>query len=158
MTLLKNEVKIYIVQALASYDTPQQVADAVYEEYGIEIDRSQVQQYDPTKVAGKTLGKKHSDLFYETRKKFLNELANIPISHKVFRLRSLQRMHDFHMSRKNYIAAQSVLEQAAKEVGQLYTNKIQHGGDKDNPMLAFFQQISGNSIPVVYDVSNIVDD
>lgn len=158
MARLNDEIKQYIVQLLACYETPSQVAEQVSEEYGININRGQVQAYDPTKVKGKTLSKKFVTLFYGTREAFIAETVQIPIASKTFRLRSLQRMHDYYVSRKNYMAAQSVLEQAAKEVGQLYTNKIQHGGDKENQLLAFFQQISGNSIPVVHDVSNIVED
>ncbi len=55
MAALKEQVKIYIFQALACMDTPQQVADAVKQEFNIEIDRKQVQLYDPTKAAGKNL-------------------------------------------------------------------------------------------------------
>ncbi len=51
MAALKEQVKIFIVQALACMDTPQQVANAVKQEFNIEIDRKQVQLYDPTKAA-----------------------------------------------------------------------------------------------------------
>ena len=50
MATLKEPVKIFIVQSLACRDTPQEVADAVKQEFGIEIGRQQVAAYDPTKV------------------------------------------------------------------------------------------------------------
>ena len=62
MAALKEQVKIFIVQALACMDTPQQVANAVKQEFNIEIDRKQVQLYDPTKAAGKNLSKKYKEL------------------------------------------------------------------------------------------------
>jgi hypothetical protein len=34
---IKEPVKIFIVQSLACFETPQQVADAVKQEYGIEM-------------------------------------------------------------------------------------------------------------------------
>ncbi|MFE1726821.1 DUF2280 domain-containing protein, partial [Acinetobacter baumannii] len=43
MAALKEQVKIFIVQALACMDTPQQVANGVKQEFNIEIDRKQVQ-------------------------------------------------------------------------------------------------------------------
>ncbi|TCB76774.1 DUF2280 domain-containing protein [Acinetobacter sp. ANC 4177] len=53
MAALKEPVKMFIVQSLACFDTPQQVADAVMQRYGIEIDRRQCENYDPTKFAGR---------------------------------------------------------------------------------------------------------
>ena len=70
MATLKEPVKIFIVQSLACFETPQQVADTVKQEFGIEINRKQVQLYDPTKQAGRNLSKKLKDLFERTRKDF----------------------------------------------------------------------------------------
>ena len=58
MATLKEPVKIFIVQALACRDTPQEVADQVKQEFGIEVDRMQCAAYDPTKSAGKNLSAK----------------------------------------------------------------------------------------------------
>ncbi|RSP38220.1 DUF2280 domain-containing protein, partial [Acinetobacter baumannii] len=35
MATLKEPIKIFIVQSLACFDTPQQVADAVKQEFGV---------------------------------------------------------------------------------------------------------------------------
>ena len=80
MAALKEPVKIFIVQSLACRDTPQEVADAVKQEFGIEVDRRQCASYDPTKHAGKNLSKKFKDLFEETRQKFDEGLIDIPIA------------------------------------------------------------------------------
>ena len=64
MATLREPVKIFIVQSLACFETPQQVADAVKQEYGIEIDRRQCAAYDPTKPAGKNLSKKIKRSFH----------------------------------------------------------------------------------------------
>jgi hypothetical protein len=50
------------------------------------------ESHDPTKVSGKTLAKKWVDLFNATRDRFLNEISDIPIANKAYRLRVLQRM------------------------------------------------------------------
>jgi len=151
MADLNKEIKLFIVQSLACHDTPSQVAEAVNEEFGVKIERQNVMRYDPTKISGKTLAKELVEVFHATRKAFLEESLEIPIASKIFRLRSLQRMHDYYVSRKNFVQAQSVLEQAAKEVGNVFTNKQLHGADAENPLLLFYKQISGKTLPVVPD-------
>ncbi|MGE8453049.1 MAG: DUF2280 domain-containing protein [Pseudomonadales bacterium] len=77
MAKLSEAEKRFIVQALACYDTPTQVVEAVKEEFGTVMDRGHVGCYDPTKVAGKQLAKKWRDLFEETRKRFRKEVSEI---------------------------------------------------------------------------------
>ena len=67
MAALNSEVKAYIVQALACFDTPSQVAAAVKREFGIEVSRQQVESHDPTKRCAKTLAKRWVVLFEDTR-------------------------------------------------------------------------------------------
>lgn len=123
MAALKPEVKAYIIQMLACYDTPSQVVEAVQKDFGIAITRQQVETHDPTKVSGKTLAKKWVDLFNLTRDRFLNEISDIPIANKAYRLRVLQRMSTTAENMKNIGMTAQLLEQAAKEVGDAYSNK-----------------------------------
>ncbi|MBM6453860.1 DUF2280 domain-containing protein, partial [Klebsiella pneumoniae] len=123
MAALKPEVKAAIVQMLACYDTPSQVVEAVQKDFGITITRQQVETHDPTKVSGKTLAKKWVDLFNRTRDRFLNEISDIPIANKAYRLRVLQRMSTTAEGMKNLGMTAQLLEQAAKEVGDAYSNK-----------------------------------
>ncbi|HBQ4022167.1 DUF2280 domain-containing protein [Klebsiella pneumoniae] len=130
MAALKPEVKAYIIQMLACYDTPSQVVEAVQKDFGITITRQQVETHDPTKVSGKTLAKKWVDLFNLTRDRFLNEISDIPIANKAYRLRALDRMMTKAESMRNMALAASLMEQAAKECGDAYTNKhkVEHSG------------------------------
>lgn len=123
MAALKPEVKACIIQMLACYDTPSQVVEAVQKDFGIAITRQQVETHDPTKVSGKTLAKKWVDLFNLTRDRFLNEISDIPIANKAYRLRVLQRMSTTAENMKNIGMTAQLLEQAAKEVGEAYSNK-----------------------------------
>lgn len=123
MAALKPEVKAYIIQMIACYDTPSQVVEAVQKDFGIAITRQQVETHDPTKVSGKTLAKKWVDLFNRTRDRFLNEISDIPIANKAYRLRVLQRMSTTAENMKNIGMTAQLLEQAAKEVGEAYSNK-----------------------------------
>jgi hypothetical protein len=125
---LEPKVKRYIVQALACFDTPSQVAAAVKEEFGIEMIRQHVATYDPTKVQGRDLSKELRVLFDETRKRFVEEVESIPVAQQSYRLRQLQRMTESALSRNNAALAAQLLEQAAKEVGGAYTNRREVGG------------------------------
>ncbi|MFJ4349453.1 DUF2280 domain-containing protein [Pseudomonas sp. NPDC089428] len=126
MAILTAEVKGFIVQALACFDTPTQVAEAVKKEFNIEITRQQVAQHDPTKSTGANLAAKWRVLFEDTRKKFREDTADIPIANRAYRLRMLDRMASRAEGMKNMALAAQLLEQAAKESGNVYTNKHKH--------------------------------
>ena len=94
MATLREPIKIFIVQSLACFDTPQQVADAVKQEFGIEIERQQVASYDPTKSTGRNLSKKLKDLFHKTRSDFKTNVFGIHLANKAVRLSELQKIYD----------------------------------------------------------------
>lgn len=123
MATLTDGAKRHIVQALACFDTPTQVVESVKEEFGIEIGRQQVSQYDPTKVSGTKLAKKWRVLFEDTRKRFREEVAEIPIASRAFRLRAIARMATQAEKSRNIALAVQMIEQAAKEVGDVYVNR-----------------------------------
>lgn len=123
MAALKPEIKAFIVQSVACFDTPSQVVESVLKEFGVQITRQQVEQNDPTKISGKGLAQKWVDLFNHTRDRFLNEISDIPIANKAYRLRVLQRMSTTAENMKNIGMTAQLLEQAAKEVGEAYSNK-----------------------------------
>lgn len=123
MAVLKNEVKSFIVQALACFDTPSQVVEAVKNEYGVVVSRQQVETHDPTKSAGKGLAVKWATLFHDTRKRFREETAEIPIANRAYRLRGLGRMAEKAENMRNLALTAQLYEQAAKEVGDIYVNR-----------------------------------
>ncbi|OUM27964.1 hypothetical protein B8W70_15300 [Pseudomonas sp. 1239] len=123
MAALKNDVKAFIVQALACFDTPTQVSQAVKQEFDIDVTRQQVEQHDPTKRAGVNLAAKWRTLFEDTRRRFREETAEIPIANRAYRLRALGRIAQRAETMKNLPLAIQVLEQAAKEVGDVYVNR-----------------------------------
>lgn len=123
MAALNSELKSFIVQALACFDTPSQVVDAVKNDFGIAVTRQQVESHDPTKAAGKGLAKRWVTLFHDTRKRFREETAEIPIANRAYRLRALGRMAEKAESMKNMALTAQLLEQAAKEVGDVYVNR-----------------------------------
>lgn len=136
MAALSDEVKLFIVKKLACFGTPQEVADDVKDEYGLEIDRNQTSLYDPTKVKGRNLGKKYKEIFTETRKRFLENISELPLANPAVRVAELSKLYQNAKSKRNDILAAQHLEQIAKEVGGAFTNKIKlAGGDNgDNPV------------------------
>lgn len=134
MAKLTEAHKTFIVQALACWDSPQDVADALKAEFILDVHRSQVAQYDPTKAAGQKLAKKWRDLFEATRKRFRQEVAEIPIADQAYRLRQLGKIYERHLSRGNVVGAAAVLEQAAKEAGGAFTNRREHTGAGGGPI------------------------
>ena len=134
MAELKDQHRRYIVQRLACYDTPSEVAQAVAEDFGVEIDRRQVAKYDPTGVAGRNLAKKWRQLFEETRERFEAETDQVPIAQRAFRLRELHKAYQEAKRRKNYPLAAQLLEQAAKERGEMFTNRRELTGAGGGPV------------------------
>lgn len=123
MAALKSDVKAFIVQALACFDTPTQVSQAVKQEFNIDVSRQQVEQHDPTKRAGANLAAKWRTLFEDTRKRFREETAEIPIANRAFRLRGLGRMAEKAENMRNLALTAQLYEQAAKECGDMYINR-----------------------------------
>jgi hypothetical protein len=123
MAKLTDKHKAYVVQALACWDTPSQVAEALREEFGLEVPRGQVAQYDPTKVAGRDLAKRWRELFFATRENFKEQAGEIAIAQRAYRLRTMQRIAAKAEDKLNLAIVLQVLEQAAKEVGDAYVNR-----------------------------------
>ncbi len=139
---LADEVKTFIVQSLACFDTPKEVAKAVKDEFDIELSRQRVQGYDPTKAQGKSLSEGWRTIFKATRDRYVSDIAEvgseIAIANKFVRLRRLDRMSVAAEARGNLVLAAALIEQAAKEVGGSFTNeqKLQHAGPNGVPLTA----------------------
>lgn len=135
MAALRKEVKLFIVRSLAVFNTPEETAKLVNEEYkDLNVSRQQCERYDPTKRAGKDLSAEFKDEFEATRKDFLAKPETIPIANLAVRLQRLENQYQKHS--KNRVAALNILRQAAEDVGGKYTNKTEltgAGGDPLNP-------------------------
>lgn len=135
MATLPEPVKLFIVQHLACYDSPQEIAHAVGVEFGLQIDRRQVEEYDPEKRAP---GKKWRAVHRAAREAFEQETAREPAALRAVRIRRLARMARGAEERKNYPLAAALYEQIAKDDGGMFTNrrKLEHSGEvKTGPSL-----------------------
>jgi hypothetical protein len=120
MSTLTDEIKEFIVKALACYDTPTQVAEAVNATFGVTVTRQQVYRYDPE--CSEPPAQRWIDLHAATRRALLSEAAEIGIAHRMVRLRILDRL--VHRCERNGVALTlACLEMAAKECGGFYENR-----------------------------------
>lgn len=120
---LTAELQTYVVQRLACFDSPSEIAATLRRDQGIEITPQSIECYDPTKQAGRTLKEEWRALFGATRKAFLEDTAEIGIAHRSVRLRKLDRMASAAEGKGNIVLAAALMEQAAKEMGNTYTNR-----------------------------------
>lgn len=118
MAILTDEIKEFIVRGLARYETPSQVAASVKVNFGIEITRYQVHEYNPQSSRPPAL--RWCELHAVTREKFLNDVAAIGIAQKVVRLRFLDHFAQRAMDNNFPHQAAAFMEQAAKECGGFY--------------------------------------
>lgn len=126
MSRITPAIRTYITQQLACFDSPSIVAASVKKAHGIRVSRQVIEGHDPTKRAGARLGKKYKAIFYATREAYFKATADIAISHKAYRLRSLQKMFETAEEQGNAALACQILEQAAKESGGAYANLTIH--------------------------------
>lgn len=135
MAKLTEPQKLFIVKALACFDTPTQVSNAVREEFGIDVDRRQVAEYDPSKASGRDVSKKLRVIFEVTRKAFKDDVSTIPIASQAYRLRTLNRLLVKVEGQGNTALAAQLVEQAAKEAGGTFTNRREVTGADGTPVM-----------------------
>ncbi|MBU9175824.1 DUF2280 domain-containing protein [Burkholderia gladioli] len=136
MAKLSADIKLFIVQSLACFDSASVVVKTVREEFGVEVSPQQCERYDPTKRAGATLSKKYREIFETTRKAFLDDTSQIGIAHRAVRLRKLANAIETAEKRGNIPLLAQLLEQAAKESGDAFTNRhrLEHTGKGGGPI------------------------
>lgn len=132
MAQLKKEIKLFIVRSLAVFNTPTETAAAVKEEFGVIVDRQKCQAYDPTKRAGKDLSAELKGEFEITRQNFIDNPQHVPLANLTYRLQRMQRVIDH--AGKNSMLVLSTLEQAAKDVGGVFTNRKEITGKDGKPL------------------------
>ena len=126
---LNDEQRAFIVRQIACFSTPQEAADALYQEFGVKVTPQNIEKYDHTKQAGKRCAQKWRALYIDTREAFRKHIANrVPHAEKAYRVLKLAKAADYFEHAGNYMAMASMLEKVAKETGGSYTNRFEHTG------------------------------
>lgn len=119
--------QVFVVQQLALFERPKSVQLMLKENFGLEVSLQAICYYD---VSNEDLPKKLKTLFNSTRKNFLKNADSIPIANKSYRLIKLQKMFESEENQspllQNKVVMRALLEQAAKESGDSFTNKQKH--------------------------------
>lgn len=122
------------MQQLAVFERPTEIQRQLKEEFGVEVTLPALSFYNPDNPK---LGQKWKDVFAEARAKFLAETEKIAIANKAFRLRELDRMYARQANAKvaNPVEVRAILEQAAKEAGDGYSNRRELVGKGGKPLM-----------------------
>jgi hypothetical protein len=145
MRRLTEVVKRRIVEHLACYRTHAEVTQLILDEFGVVLTVRHVRAYDPTSFQF-AASDRLQDYHAQARKRFLEDIADVPISYRAFRLRQLGKIHDLEMRRGNTAGARATLEQAAKEIGNVFTNVSKVQGSALPGQLASTQDFSADEM------------
>lgn len=144
---MTDDIRTFIVQALACFDTPSTVVEAVKQEFDVVVTPQAVQAYDPTKHAGRNVADKWRELFESGRKSFVDEANKVPIAHRATRLRALHRMAQMAEKKGNLPLAAQLHKQAAEEMGNAYTNRRELTGKDGKDLPAPAQPVAIFALP-----------
>src|SRR5262245_21430323 len=120
---LKVEHKLFIMTQLGVGEGLTKTAELFKAQFGLDIDRRHVAKYDPAR--NPKMEKPMVKLFYVIRERHLKLLAEIPLAHKSFRLRELQKMLDRAEDSpvQNAVEMRAILDHAAKESNDFWCKK-----------------------------------
>ncbi len=127
MRRLTEAVKRRIVEHLACYCTHGEVVDLIRQEFGITLTTRHVRAYDPQsfQFVGGTRWIAYHKL---VRQRFEAEIAPVPIAHRAYRVKQLDAIFEKAMRADDLLEARAALEQAAKEMGGVFTNVSKSAG------------------------------
>jgi hypothetical protein len=122
MARLTAEHKAFVIRAFARFASVSETARELKEEFGIDASTQQLYGYHPDTVNFRA-AKQWLELFHAERKRFLESTDSIGIANKAYRLKELHKLCVIAIGRKNVKLAAELMEQAAKEMGEVFTNK-----------------------------------
>jgi hypothetical protein len=126
---LTKDQKVDVVVRLACYDSPSAIVKSLKEDFGIEIARQAIERYNPLlRYGGRRCSEQWATLFYETRRKLVEGMADIGAAHKMVRIRWLDQMVRREMTGGHTAEARALLKQVAEEMGEGVTHRHDHHG------------------------------
>lgn len=134
--VLTEAQRIKAIQMQACFSTPTETRAALQAEWpDLVISIQAIDGLNPLTYQGRNLAARWRIIFEETRKAFLADITRIGIANPAVRLQELAGIASRAKTKKNDVLLMSALEQAAKESGGAYTNKLRvTGKDDDTPV------------------------
>ena len=114
---LSTELKEYVVQRLAAYDSSGAIMRSLKEDFGITVRRQSIEKYDPTRA--KHCPERWRSLFFAHRQAILDGKVERGSASAAVRLRWRESMVQQALEAKDYVVADRILNSIAKEVGDL---------------------------------------
>jgi hypothetical protein len=114
--VLPSNIKRFIVRLLAQGDAPSEVVRAVAQEFSVDVSAPAVLRYNPDLGQGEKLSAHLKELFYATRKAFIENADNLPMAQKGIRLKRLETIHDRAMEAGTLKIAATAIDLSRKEM------------------------------------------
>lgn len=134
----KDDVNAYIVKRLAVHDDPKAIRIDLNTRHDIEKTDREILLLSPEYCAchGHPLpAAKWIKLFKDTRERFMaNPEEFVPEMNKGVRVRMLSLAAREYQNKNNYNGMSKMLEQIAKEAGNMYTNRVELTGANGGPV------------------------
>ena len=145
---LSDEQRIRGIQHLACFKTSTETLHLLKQEWpSIDVTVQAIDALSPLTYAGRNLAKRWRVIFDETRKVFLADITRIGIANPAVRLEMLAGVATRAAAKKNDVLLMSALEQAAKESGGAYTNRLQLTGKDGAPIAQTVEhQVTAESV------------
>ena len=124
---LTDAIREQIVIRLACDESVVTIQEWLTEEHEITLSARAINNYRPTQYAV-PMARRWHELYEATRKAFVAETISIPIAHRAYRVRELGELYNKAKKAGDLPVAASFLEQAAKEMGNVFTNVSRSGG------------------------------
>ena len=124
-----------IIRELACFATHAEVIEKLQKEEGVGITHQQIQHYNPESAQGSAaLAKKWKHIFNTTREKFLEEVSEIPIANRAYRLKLIQQQAERMNRQGNALGVLQAVKEAREEMGE--------GAEAVEEHNHFYQQIN----------------
>jgi hypothetical protein len=122
---LTTRQKIRSVQLYAERLTPTEITAQLKLEFpelaDARISLTTIQRYNPTLCSGRNLSKPLRAIFYDVRKRFDKLVVETTPESRDWRIRELSNL--IHKNRTNAKLCAALMQQVAREVGDMYTKK-----------------------------------
>lgn len=132
---LRDEQKAFLTKRLAVFDTPKEAADALNEQFGVQISPQAAEHYDPNRAQGRSLAGKWVGLFSATRKRFLDQMEHeIPLANQAVRVKKMAKAAAAFEARGAWMPMVRVIEAISRELGGVNTNRRELAGRDGRPL------------------------
>ena len=106
----------FVVEQLAAFDSPSEVAKGLLEQFGVTVAPHVVAAYDPTRRAGQRCPALWKRRFLEAREAMIHGTPSALASRSV-RLQQREKMFRRAIEREDYLLANRILDSIAREIG-----------------------------------------